>query len=202
MFTRYLNNCGRPESNKLGRFVLKSMNKGHAYIYRWLLGNVHLPEIGIVLDVGCGGGALMERILNEFPSIKTYGIDISDESVRMCGELKKKHPGRIEVRKADAVSLPFPDETFSLALSCESIYFWKAPDKALSEICRTLISGSWLAVAVETSDKNKARIWSDRISGMTVYSPGELRSLFCNAGFVHIESQMKGQACLVKGMKP
>ena len=96
----------------------------------------------------------------------------------------------------------FPDETFSLALSCESIYFWKAPDKALSEIYRTLISGSWLAVAVETSDKNKARIWSDRISGMTVYSPGELRSLFCNAGFIHIESQMKGQACLVKGMKP
>lgn len=202
MFTRYLNNCGRPESNKLGWFVLKSMNKGHAYIYRWLLDNVHLPESGIVLDVGCGGGALMERILNEFPSIKTYGIDISDESVRMCGELKKKHPGRIEVRKADAVSLPFPDETFSLALSCESIYFWKAPDKALSEIYRTLISGSWLAVAVETSDKNKARIWSDRISGMTVYSPGELRSLFCNAGFIHIESQMKGQACLVKGMKP
>ena len=81
MFTRYLNNCGRPESNKLGWFVLKSMNKGHAYIYRWLLDNVHLPESGIVLDVGCGGGALMERILNEFPSIKTYGIDISDESV-------------------------------------------------------------------------------------------------------------------------
>lgn len=39
-----------------------------------------------MLDVGCGGGKTLQRLLKRSQGAKVYGIDISDESVAKARE--------------------------------------------------------------------------------------------------------------------
>ena len=73
---RYLQNCAKPEANGFGRLVLKGMNSGHRKLHSWILENVEIPESGTVLDVGCGGGALIKSVLSRNDSIKAVGVGI------------------------------------------------------------------------------------------------------------------------------
>ena len=179
---RYLQNCAKPEANGFGRLVLKGMNSGHRKLHSWLLENVEIPESGTVLDVGCGGGALIKSVLSQNDSLKAVGVDISEESVKMASSISE----RVETCCCDIRQIPYPDNTFSLALSSESM---------------VLKEGSVFAFAVESADKQKGETWMKMIPGMTFYSPAELKSFAEEVGFRHVEILCKKDWCLVKGMK-
>ena len=194
---RYLQNCAKPEANGFGRLVLKGMNSGHRKLHSWILENVEIPESGTVLDVGCGGGALIKSVLSRNDSIKAVGVDISEESVKMVSSISE----RVETCCCDIRQIPYPDNTFSLALSSESIYFWNDIPSCLLAVKRVLKEGSVFALAVESADKQKGETWMKMIPGMTVYSPAELKSFAEEVGFRHVEILCKKDWCLVKGMK-
>ena len=71
--------CARPEGF-LGRCMLRFMNFGHAPLTNWGLTHVAFSDGMTMLDVGCGGGATLKRLLLRSPKGKVYGIDISEES--------------------------------------------------------------------------------------------------------------------------
>lgn len=194
---RYLQNCAKPEANGFGRLVLKGMNSGHRKLHSWILENVEIPESGTVLDVGCGGGALIKSVLSRNDSIKAVGVDISEESVKMVSSISE----RVETCCCDIRQIPYPDNTFSLALSAESIYFWNDIPSCLLAVKRVLKEGSVFALAVESADKKKGGIWMKRIPGMMIYSPTDLKVFFAEAGFQHVEVIRRKDWCLVKGMK-
>lgn len=173
------------------------MNSGHRKLHSWILENVEIPESGTVLDVGCGGGALIKSVLSRNDSLKAVGIDISEESVKMVSSISE----RVEARCCDIRQIPYPDNTFSLALSSESIYFWNDIPSCLLAVKRVLKEGSVFALAVESADKKKGETWMKMIPGMTVYSPAELKSFAEEVGFRHVEILCKKDWCLVKGMK-
>ena len=52
-----------PSSSLLGRLTLRSMNLGHRRLHRWGLDAGSIGPDSRVLDVGCGGGAAVRRIL-------------------------------------------------------------------------------------------------------------------------------------------
>src|SRR4051794_38305915 len=65
-----------------------------------------------ILDAGCGGGATMER-LRRYGSV--WGTEISEEAVEY-----NRERGR-EVIVGSIEDLPFPDESFDLALTLDVI---------------------------------------------------------------------------------
>ena len=65
------------------------MNLCHAPLTNWGLGLVDIQDGWTMLDIGCGGGATLRRLLKRSQDAKVYGIDISEESVAKAREVNK-----------------------------------------------------------------------------------------------------------------
>ena len=76
----FFSQCARPEGF-LGRMMLRFMNFGHAPLTNWGLGLLEIGDGWTMLDIGCGGGATLQRLLKRSREARVYGIDISEESV-------------------------------------------------------------------------------------------------------------------------
>jgi SAM-dependent methyltransferase len=68
---------------------------------------------GSVLDVGCGEGLLLNKLLKANPGVKGFGIDISYSQVRDAEKkLAATACGKAGLAQANAISLPFGAGTF------------------------------------------------------------------------------------------
>jgi SAM-dependent methyltransferase len=58
----------------MGRAMLKFMNLCHAPLTNWGLKLVDIQDGWTMLDIGCGGGATLQRLLKRSQDAKVYGI--------------------------------------------------------------------------------------------------------------------------------
>ncbi|HET9875048.1 MAG TPA: methyltransferase domain-containing protein [Mycobacterium sp.] len=105
-------------------------------------------EVGegcVVLDVGCGTGALAWAAA-EIPSVNVTGVDPCEAYIRSAQERAAGYPVRFEV--GDAQALPYPDATFDRALSMLMLNFLAKPVTAVHEMIRVTRSNGVVAAAV------------------------------------------------------
>ena len=76
----FFTNCANPKG-WMGQLMLRFMNFGHAPLTNWGLDLIEFQEGCTMLDIGCGGGATLKRLLKRSKGSRVYGIDISEESV-------------------------------------------------------------------------------------------------------------------------
>ena len=93
MLKKFLKNCKKPEG-KFGKWVVSAMNKGHAPLALWAFEVCPLKDGESVLDVGCGGGGNLVRILERCPKSRADGIDYSEESVACSRKVTRKFADR------------------------------------------------------------------------------------------------------------
>ena len=166
-----------------GRMILRGMNRGHAPLSAWGMTYLRAAENACILDIGCGGGANIARMLRLWPQSFVEGVDYSPESVKMSRRKNKALLGtRCAVREGDVSALPYENGAFDAATAFETVYFWPEPARAFAEVRRILRPGGMFLIVCEGSDPADAT-WTSRIGGMTVYSGEELRSLLQRAGF-------------------
>lgn len=202
MIKKFLSNCKKP-TGKFGKMIVSAMNKGHAPLALWAFEVCPLKDGESVLDVGCGGGGNLVRILERCPKSRADGIDYSEESVACSRKATKKYADRSSILYGDAMRLPYRDETYDRALSCESIYFWPDPVQGLKEMLRVLKKGGKAILASEMTDPEKGKIWTKRCEGMTIYTADELAALMKKAGFSDIKIHRTRKVWgAVEGIKP
>ena len=183
--------------------IVSAMNKGHAPLALWAFEVCPLKDGESVLDVGCGGGGNLVRILERFPQSRADGIDYSEESVACSRKVTRKFADRCSILYGDAMRLPYRDETYDRAVSFESIYFWPDPVRGLKEICRVLKQGGKVMIASEMTDPEKGKFWAKRCEGMTIYTAEQLAALMGKAGFSDIKIHKTRKVwCAVEGIKP
>jgi ubiquinone/menaquinone biosynthesis C-methylase UbiE len=96
------------------------------------------------LDVGCGSGALVERLASILGPENVAGVDPSEPFVDAA---RARVPGaRIEVGSAE--SLPFEDGEFDATLSQLVVNFLTDPDQGLREMTRVTRPGGVVAGCV------------------------------------------------------
>ena len=93
MIKNLLKNCRKPQGIG-GKLILSAMNRGHAPLCDWVLNTVSWTDGAKVLDVGCGGGANIDRMFQKYPSCHIDGIDYSAESVKVS---KKTNATRLNI---------------------------------------------------------------------------------------------------------
>lgn len=104
------------------------------------------PDRGDALDVGCGGGHLLERLASERPGLRLTGIDLSADQVRRARRRMQPFGDRVHVQEASALALPFADARFDVVYSMASIKHWPDPLAGLRECCRVLKPGGRLLI--------------------------------------------------------
>ncbi|MFA5070504.1 MAG: class I SAM-dependent methyltransferase [Patescibacteria group bacterium] len=107
------------------------------------------------LDIGCHGGFLMNQVANQLGEVEGHGVDISPASIAYC---KKKYP-RFNYQVADALSLPFPNDSFDFITCFEVIEHLVEPKKALYEMRRVLKKDGEIMVLMPTESLIFRVIW-------------------------------------------
>ena len=99
---------------------------------------------GRLLDVGCAGGTLTEKVAKRARPERVVGVDISVKSVAYS---LTKRP-QFDVTVGDAEELPFQDATFEAIFCSEVMEHLTSPDKMLSEVRRCLTPTGYAVVMV------------------------------------------------------
>lgn len=174
------------------------MNLGHAPLSRWGLSFLEWQPQWTVLDIGCGGGANLSRMLRLCPQGKVYGLDYSQVSVDCsCRKNRKALGSRCFVECGTADSIPWQDGMFDVVTAFETVYFWGDLNRCFKEVARVLRPEGRFLICCEASDPADTT-WTSRIDGMKVYGPEDLRRMLELTGFSDIRVYTKGRSiCIV-----
>jgi len=91
-----------------------------------------------ILDVGCGEGITLEKLVTRFPGRQVLGIDYDPEKIKVCQSLN------LPAEVGNAYELRFKDRSFDCCLFLEVIEHLHEPLRALREIYRILCPGGLL----------------------------------------------------------
>lgn len=177
------------------------------YVGRWsrLVADAFLPWLpaprrAAWLDVGCGTGALVERVLERFSPRSIVGVDPSEGFLGYARETIRDPRVRFELAPAQA--LPAPDATFDAVVSGLVLNFVPEPRAAAAEIARVLkrggIAGAYVwdyAGAMQfmrffwnaAAALDPAAVEKDEGRRFPLCEPEALRQLWQGAGFRDVE---------------
>jgi len=100
-----------------------------------------------ILEVGCGAAQCSRWLVGQ--AAKVVAFDISVEQLRIGQQLDRRTGTAVRTVAADAVAIPFKDETFDIACSAfGALPFVADAESALKEIARTLKPGGLLVFSV------------------------------------------------------
>jgi ubiquinone/menaquinone biosynthesis C-methylase UbiE len=120
------------------------------YMGRWsqLVGERFLdwlaPAPGLRwLDVGCGNGAFTESFVSRCAPSAVAGIDPSEQQLSYA----RARPALqlAQFLKADAMALPFPNDSFDIAVMPLVIFFVPEPARGVAEMARVVAPGGIVA---------------------------------------------------------
>lgn len=166
-------------------------------------------EGGLMLDIGCAGGTLLELIRKKAGLKTTIGIDASFEAIKYANT-RHKGPSFL---CADFYELPFKDSTFGCVSAIEVLEHLMDPGVALKELNRCLKKGGSIVILVPNEQNllfrmiwyfwtlGKGKVWKDaHVQQFTRESMGRLLS---SEGFKVTETRMfiLGMLMAMKGVK-
>jgi SAM-dependent methyltransferase len=99
-----------------------------------------------VLDVACGTG-FGGKILLGAGASRVVAADLSPDALAAAGETLRPFGPRVEVRKEDAQEMTFPDGSFDVVVSFETLEHLPEPERFLSEVARVLKPGAILVLS-------------------------------------------------------
>ena len=186
LLSKIFSNTRKPEGF-WGRMMVAGMNgAAHAAMASWGLDFGSVPAEGEILDIGCGGGANLQRLMQRSLKGKVTGVDYSPVSVEKSKKVNAEAiaQGRCKVLEASVSSLPFNEDTFVMATAFETVYFWPEIENSFTEVKRVLVpGGKFLIVNEDDGLSGKNEKWEKMIEGMHTYTPDELNKHLTAAGF-------------------
>lgn len=145
----------------------------------------YIGEEKDILDLGCGEGITLEKILRRFPDRNVLGIDYAEEKVKIC----KEH--HLPARQGSAYALELEDHSWDCCLLLEVIEHLPDSQKAFREIHRVLRKGGLLLIIFPHD-------WLFKVARLTFlkfkeafspsghvkhWTPGEMRQALKEVGF-------------------
>ena len=133
-----------------------------------------------VLDVGCAKGFMLYDLVQAIPGISIAGIDVSEYAIEN---------GKSEVKDflsvADAMSLPFDDDSFDIVISINTIHNLELEEcaQALQEIERVARRGAFVTVDAHRNDEEYERMMAWNLTAKTIMSVDDWVAFFHQVGY-------------------
>jgi ubiquinone/menaquinone biosynthesis C-methylase UbiE len=110
---------------------------------------------GCLLDVGCDGGTLTQKVAVRAQPERVVGVDISAKSLAYTITMRPQ----FDLAVGDAEELPFGDATFAAIFCSEVIEHLVNPERMLSEVRRCLAPAGYAVVMVPTETPLFKLLW-------------------------------------------
>ena len=131
------------------------MNEEHRHISEFAFESVDVGKNDKILDIGCGGGANIEKFL-KLTENNVDGLDYSDISVQESIKRNQKaiDGGRCSVIQGDVSDMPIDDESYDLISAFSTIYFWPELDETFKEVARVIKPKGRFIITQGTDDNH------------------------------------------------
>ena len=135
------------------RYVFNQIAPGWYNYRHWTIFRSELETLakewgqGTLLNLGCGHGADFLPFCKNF---ELYGVDFSDEMIRLAQKYAGKFNFQVNLAVADVCYLPFKNETFDYIISIATYHHLKREQQltAFQELKRVLKPGGTAFVTV------------------------------------------------------
>ena len=101
-----------------------------------------------ILDIGCGKGRYLKNLSEDLPEARYCGVDISKEVI------EEKKDNSIVWKEGTLTCIPFEDNTFAMAYTCEALEHAIDIRRAIAEMARVVRKGGTVVIV----DKNIAAL--------------------------------------------
>ncbi len=115
---------------------------------------------GTILDIGTGPGRLPIEIAKQVANVKVFGIDVSEDMIRIAKRNAEKEgvADKVEFKVGSVYNTGFEDNSVNLVLSTGLIHHLKEPSKAFDEVYRILKCGGEAWMYDGRKDATKAEL--------------------------------------------
>ncbi len=133
-----------------------------------------------VLDVGCAKGFMLHDMAAGIPGLIVKGVDVSDYAIETAIDDMRPH-----LQVANATSLPFPDKSFDVVISINTIHNLEREDcgRALQEIERVARRGAFITVDAYRDEDERLRMEAWNLTALTILHVDEWKSFFNTVGY-------------------
>ena len=178
----------RKPSGWLGKLMYRKPI-GHFGFFRGAVERLQPQSEDIFLEIGCGGGALLDMVLQTVQ--RACGIDHSPDMVELARQKKGKvlSEGRVEIIQGDIEALPWAEDYFTCVAGVEVLHFVENPRRASEELCRVLEPGGRLVLVTGAQPKSALANLAFALWRMYLrfYPNDELASVLRQAGFQTVQ---------------
>ena len=133
-----------------------------------------------LLDVGCAKGFMMHDFAAAVPGLEVKGVDVSDYAIAHVIDDMRGH-----VSVACATALPFPDKSFDVVVSINTIHNLDRDDcaRALREIERVAVRGAFVTVDAYFDETQRLRMEAWNLTARTILHGDDWKRFFVEAGY-------------------
>jgi ubiquinone/menaquinone biosynthesis C-methylase UbiE len=133
-----------------------------------------------VLDVGCAKGFMMHDFKLLMPQMTIAGIDISDYAYQHAIDDMKPF-----IRVGNATNLPYPDHSFDLVISINTIHNLALADckQALREIQRVSRKHAFITVDAFRNQQEHESLRKWNLTALTYMSTEDWKRVFAETGY-------------------
>jgi len=143
--TGYVHGYGTPEQERL-------VEQAEHWRHRLIRDGTELEPGTCLLEVGCGVGAVLAVLGQEYPGITLFGVDLEPKQLAFARGHLERAGVEATLRQADALALPFADGSFDHVWMMWFLEHVADPPAALREARRVLVAGGGItAIEVDYS---------------------------------------------------
>jgi ubiquinone/menaquinone biosynthesis C-methylase UbiE len=159
---------------------------GYKYDGRWkavaerMRDYYELSDNAAILDIGCGKGFTLHDFKDIMPECTVAGVDVSEYAIENAMESVKTF-----LRVASAESLPYPDKSFDLVISINSIHNLPIDrlKTALREVERVSRLHSYITVDAWRNEEEKSNLYKWVLTAETMMHVDDWKKLFDEVGY-------------------
>ena len=139
-----------------------------------------LGDDASVLDVGCGKGFMLHDFKELMPSLTIAGVDVSEYA--MAHAMESVRPA---MRIGDARTLPFPDRSFDLVISINTIHNLPLDEckQSLREIQRVSRGNAFVTMDAWRNEAERERLMKWNLTALTYMHVDDWKALFEEVGY-------------------
>lgn len=159
---------------------------GYKYDGRWktvvnrMKDNYNMPDNAAILDIGCAKGFMLHDFKDLMPNCTVAGIDVSSYAIENAMPSVKQF-----LKIASAESLPFPDKSFDLVISINSIHNLPLDRLkiAIKEIQRVSRGNSYITIDAWRNEEERKNLYKWVLTAETMMHVDDWKKLFEEVGY-------------------
>jgi SAM-dependent methyltransferase len=140
---------------------------------------------GPLVDVGCGSGTFLRRLVRDFRTVPVVGVDVSKPMLEEAMAQVRENALAADFVRAEVPPFPFVDHSVGAIVAASFVHYVSNLDLLLEEVARVLKPrGRFVATTYEATGLAKP---VHEIAGLHPRGEQELRASSSRSGLVHFE---------------